>query len=163
MGNSKNYALPSYKWYWLNDWHILISKGMSSFTSNTLLISIQYCYQFKYFTDLIKQWEKLLNELWNEINKTKWNRWIIPCAASNRPICGLFSVIFLFWLIASAVSYTHTHTHRRTTTRHFYRWGGVVGWVWMDGCLANSHFILCLVAPNLKRLRYTTQNLYSVH
>ena len=28
--------------YWLNYWHILISKGTSGFTSNTLLIRIQY-------------------------------------------------------------------------------------------------------------------------
>ena len=40
--------------YWLNYWHILISKGLSGFTSNTLLIMTQYFYQFKYFTDLIK-------------------------------------------------------------------------------------------------------------
>ena len=31
--------------YWLNYWHILISKDTSGFTSNTLLIGIQYCYQ----------------------------------------------------------------------------------------------------------------------
>ena len=36
-------------WYWLNYWHILISKDASGFTSNTLLIRIQYCYQLKYF------------------------------------------------------------------------------------------------------------------
>ena len=32
-------------WYWLNYRHILVSKGTSGFTSNTLLIRIQYCYQ----------------------------------------------------------------------------------------------------------------------
>ena len=37
--------------YLLNYWHILISKGSSGFTSNTLFLRIQYCYQFKYFTD----------------------------------------------------------------------------------------------------------------
>ena len=31
--------------YWLNYWHFLISKGTSGFTSNTLLIRIQYCFQ----------------------------------------------------------------------------------------------------------------------
>ena len=36
--------------YWLSYWHILISKGTRGFTSNTLMIRIQYCYQFKYFT-----------------------------------------------------------------------------------------------------------------
>ena len=34
--------------YWLNYWHILISKGTSGFSSNTLLIRIEYFYQFKY-------------------------------------------------------------------------------------------------------------------
>ena len=32
--------------YWLNYWHFLISKGTSGLTSYTLLIRIQYCYQF---------------------------------------------------------------------------------------------------------------------
>ena len=39
--------------YWLNYWHILILKGTIGLTSNTSLISIQYCYQFSiYMTDL---------------------------------------------------------------------------------------------------------------
>ena len=42
---------------WLNYWHILISKDMSGFTSNTLLIRIQY-HQFKYFTRFNKSYEK---------------------------------------------------------------------------------------------------------
>ena len=46
--------------YWLNYWHILISKGASGFTSNTSLIRIQYCYQFKYFTDLIKVMRRMV-------------------------------------------------------------------------------------------------------
>ena len=33
-------------WYWLNYWHTLISKGTCNFTSNTLLVRIQYCSQF---------------------------------------------------------------------------------------------------------------------
>ena len=37
---------PSAVKYWLNYWHTLISKDMSGFTSNTLLIRIQYCHQF---------------------------------------------------------------------------------------------------------------------
>ena len=32
--------------YWFNYWHDLINKDMSGFASNTLLIRIQYCYQF---------------------------------------------------------------------------------------------------------------------
>ena len=40
MQNDVTTALHS--WYWLNYWHILISKGMSGFTSNTLLIRIHY-------------------------------------------------------------------------------------------------------------------------
>ena len=49
--------------YWLNYWHILISKDTSSFMSNTLLIRIQYCYQFKYFADLIKVMRRMAK--WN--------------------------------------------------------------------------------------------------
>ena len=37
------------KCYWLNYWHILISKGTCGFISNTLLIRIQY---FQYFITL---------------------------------------------------------------------------------------------------------------
>ena len=48
---------------------------MSGFTSNTLLIRIQYCYQFKYFTDLIKTMTKMVNEIWNEISNTKYVPW----------------------------------------------------------------------------------------
>ena len=40
---------------------------MSGFTSNTLLIRIQYCYQFKYLTDLIKTRIRMVNE--NIMNK----------------------------------------------------------------------------------------------
>ena len=60
--------------YWLNHWHILLSKGTSGFTSNTLLIRIQYCYQFKYFTDLIKVMRRMV----------KWNlKWNIYCKLRN--------------------------------------------------------------------------------
>ena len=52
---SVNFGKISY--YWLTYWHILISKGTSGFTSNTLLIRIQYCYQFKYFI-VNKSYEK---------------------------------------------------------------------------------------------------------
>ena len=40
--------------YWLNYGHTSSNKGTSGFRSNTLLILIKYCYQFKYFTGLIK-------------------------------------------------------------------------------------------------------------
>ena len=43
---------------------------MSGFTSNTLLIRIQYCYQFKYFADFIKTMRRMVK--WN----MKWNKWI---------------------------------------------------------------------------------------
>ena len=61
--------------YWLNYWHILISKGLSGFTSNTLLIMTQYFYQFKYFTDLIKAIRRMVKWNSNEISNTEWNRW----------------------------------------------------------------------------------------
>ena len=59
---------PAFMWlkrsgYWLNFWYILISKGTSGFMSNTLLIRIQYCYPFKYFTDLIKVMRRMVK--WN--------------------------------------------------------------------------------------------------
>ena len=46
----ENHKVQNHHWaekctagmYWLNYGHILISKGTSSFTSNTLLIRIQY-------------------------------------------------------------------------------------------------------------------------
>ena len=56
--NSKIYPFP--RRYWLNYWHVLISKVMSGFTSNTLLVRIQYCYPFKYFTDLIKVMRRMV-------------------------------------------------------------------------------------------------------
>ena len=59
--------LTSQDFYWLNYWHILISKGTSGFTSNTSLIMIQYFYQFKYPTDLIKVMRRIIK--WN----MKWN------------------------------------------------------------------------------------------
>ena len=37
--------------------------------SNTLLIRIQYGFQFKYSTDLIKTMRRMINEIWNEITK----------------------------------------------------------------------------------------------
>ena len=45
--------------------------------SNTLLIRIQYCYQFEYFTDLTKQWEEWLMKIWNEISNTEYEmEWV---------------------------------------------------------------------------------------
>ena len=63
--------------YWLHDWHILKSNDKSSFTSNTLLIKIQYCYQFKYFTDLIQVMRRMVKWNMKKISNTKWNVWII--------------------------------------------------------------------------------------
>ena len=40
---------------------------MSGFTSNTLLIRIQYCHQFEYFTDLIKVKRRMVKLMWNEM------------------------------------------------------------------------------------------------
>ena len=40
------YTYYRHSLYWLNFWHVLISKGTSCFASHTLLIKIQYCYQF---------------------------------------------------------------------------------------------------------------------
>ena len=41
--------LNQFDLYWLNYWHILISKCTSDFTSNTFLIRIQYCYPFIWY------------------------------------------------------------------------------------------------------------------
>ena len=60
--------------FWLNYWHILISKGMNGFTTNTLMIGIQYSFHFKYFTDIIKDMRRMVcigkpqNQYFNNVN-----------------------------------------------------------------------------------------------
>ena len=46
--------------YWLNYWHIMISKGTSCLTSDTLMIPIQYCYLFKQFTECINVMRRMV-------------------------------------------------------------------------------------------------------
>ena len=56
--------LSNCKIYWLNYWHILDKKGMSRFTSNTLLIRIQYVISLNTFQN---------DNGWMKWSKIKWN------------------------------------------------------------------------------------------
>ena len=73
--------------YWLNYLHTSSSKGTSGFTSNTLLIKIQYCYQFKYFLDLIKVMRRMV----------KWSKLLNWCCFKRLIICGR-AINILNWI-----------------------------------------------------------------
>ena len=79
--------------YWLNYWHIPISKGTSGFTSNTLLIRIQYCimcwkiywnvnislcYYNILFKAFLSTYTVLLTILFQNFwsTETQWNFWM---------------------------------------------------------------------------------------